>query len=82
MSESLPPDIEGQVTLRGYARTIDVTDAAATLSSLHSAGFVIITHDEWNDTPDVISAEELVAKYDQFFKPDTIVGTLEGLRSS
>jgi hypothetical protein len=78
-TESLPSHIEGQVTLRGYARTIDVTDAVATLSSLHSAGFVLVTHDEWNDTPDVTPAEQLVAKYDRLFKAESIVGTLDGL---
>jgi hypothetical protein len=76
---SLPVQVEGQITPRGYARMIEVPDSLAALSSLQSTGFVIITPDEWNDAPDVRPADQLVGKYDRLFKEGSNVGTLDGL---
>jgi hypothetical protein len=77
---SLPVQIDGQITPRGYARTIEVQDALTALSSLQSSGFVIITSDEWNAAPDERPAGQLVDKYDRLFKEGAYVGTLDGLQ--
>jgi hypothetical protein len=76
---SLPVQVEGQITPRGYARTIEVLDSLTALSTLQSAGFVIIAPDEWNDVPDVRPADQLVGEYERLFKEGSTVGTLDGL---
>jgi hypothetical protein len=76
---SLPVQVEGQITLRGYARIIEVPDSLAALSWLQSTGFVIITQNEWNDAPEVMPADQLVGKYGRLFKEGSNVGTLDGL---
>jgi hypothetical protein len=77
---SIPVQIDGHTTLRGYARTIEVEDSHTALSSLQSSGFLIITPDEWNAAPDEQPAGQLVDNYDRLFREGTNVGTLGGLQ--
>jgi hypothetical protein len=58
---------------------IEVSDSLTALSSLQSAGFVIITPDEWNNAPGVKPADQLLGKYERLFKEGSNVGTLDGL---
>lgn len=77
--DNLPPLLRSLLTLRGCARVLDIDDIGSAMSSLVSAGYLLVTHDEWNRPPHQSTAADLVSKYDNLTASERPVGSLGDL---
>jgi hypothetical protein len=77
--DNLPSSLRARLTLRGCARVLDIDDIGTAMSSLVSAGFLLVTHDEWNRPPHQSTAADLISKYDRLMASERTVGSLGDL---
>jgi len=79
-SDPLPSEFQSDLTFRGYARLLTVEDSTEALAKLHMAGFLIISEEEWSQSPAPMDAKKHLESYLNRLRTDTPVGHLEGLR--
>lgn len=75
----LPTSLRLRLTFRGCARVLEIDDIDAVMSSLVKAGFLLVTHDEWNRLPHQSTAADLISKYERLATSDRSIGSLGDL---
>jgi hypothetical protein len=78
-TDYLPSSLRLRLTFRGCARVLEIDDIDAAMSSLVKAGFLLVTHDEWNRPPHQSTAADLISKYERLTASERPVGSLGDL---
>lgn len=75
----LPAPLRVRLTFRGCARVLEIDDIDAVMSSLVKAGFLLVTHDEWNRLPHQTTAAGLISQYERLATSERTIGSLGDL---
>ena len=75
----LPASLRSRLSFRGCARVLEIDDIDTVMSLLVKAGFLLVTHDEWNRIPHHSTPADLISKYERLADSDRSVGSLGDL---